>query len=92
MTMAKHGISDDIIAAAYGISEASLKNHMQGVLSKGRAKGIGEVAATFFQMATSGICPAATIFFMKCRAKWKEADSNDAAPTNQKEPKSLAIG
>lgn len=90
--LASYGLTDDMIAAAEGISESSLQNNAAKDLAKGRAKGTGRVAQTLFSMATRGDCPAATIFFMKCRAKWREADREDAPVNISKSPKGLAIG
>lgn len=66
------GCNDNHIAAIEKMSEATLKRLYDKELSEGRAKGIGAISQTLYQMALSGKNPAATMFFLKCRAKWKE--------------------
>ncbi len=89
--LAECGLTDEMIADVYGISEATLKNHVPNQLAKGRANGNGKLAATLFRLATSGDCPAATIFSMKCRLKWREADREDAPAVTTKAPKGMAF-
>jgi hypothetical protein len=43
-------------------------------LDIGAAKATAAVAQTLFKMASSGQCPAATIFWMKTRAGWRETN------------------
>ena len=66
------GCNDNHIAAIEDIPETSLKRHYAKELSDGRAKGVGAIAGTLYQMALSGKNPAATFFYLKCRARWQE--------------------
>lgn len=90
--LAECGMTDEMIADAEGVSEATLKNHCAKELAKGRARGNGKLAGTLFSIATSGDCPAATIFCAKVRLKWREADREDVPVHATKSPKGLAIG
>lgn len=66
------GCNDNHIAAIEEMSEAQLQKMYAKELANGRAKGIGAVSQTLYQMALSGKNPAATFFYLKCRAKWRE--------------------
>ena len=70
--MAVIGCNDNHIAAIEGMSEAQLQKMYSRELKDGRAKGVGAIAQTLYQMALSGKNPAATFFYLKCRARWQE--------------------
>lgn len=70
--MAMIGCSDDHISAIEDMSDWTLKKIYAKELSNGRAKGVGAIAQTLYQMALSGKIPAATFFYLKCKARWKE--------------------
>jgi hypothetical protein len=55
-----------------GIDPKTLRKHFRRELSTGATKATTRVAETLYQMATSGTCPAASIFWMKCRGGWRE--------------------
>ena len=91
-TMAGLGLTVDKIGAVLGMSKATIERRLKSTpeaheaLSKGRAKAENAVASTAYEMAISGKCPAMTIFFLKCRARWKEdappdPDENDQGVT-----------
>jgi hypothetical protein len=54
------------------ISERTLRRHFKRELAAGAVVANASVAQTLFNMATSGECPAATIFWMKSRVGWRE--------------------
>ena len=73
--MAAYGVPEDEIARSmgeHGIDPKTLRKHFRRELDIGATKANSNVAQTAYQMATSGKCPAATIFWLKCRAGWKE--------------------
>ena len=53
---------------------------------KGSAIALSEVAKTAFNMAVSGECPAMTMFWLKCRAGWREASKVPPAPDVKNPP------
>jgi hypothetical protein len=75
--MSAYGISEDEVARAmgdHGIDPKTLRKHFRHELDIGATKANSAVAQTAYQMATSGKCPAATMFWLKCRAGWKETN------------------
>jgi hypothetical protein len=75
--MAAYGISEEEVARTigdHGIDPKTLRKHFRHQLDIGATKANSAVAQTAYQMATSGKCPAATIFWLKCRAGWKETN------------------
>jgi hypothetical protein len=71
-SMAGCGIPQESIALALGIDGKTLRRHFRRELDTSASKANAQVAATLYNLATSGRCPAATFFWMKCRLKWKE--------------------
>jgi hypothetical protein len=75
--MAAYGISEEEVARTigdHGIDPKTLRKHFRHQLDIGATKANSAVAQTAYQMATSGKCAAATIFWLKCRAGWKETN------------------
>lgn len=70
--MAGCGLPQDAISRALGIDEKTLRKHFRRQLDSSADKANAQVGATLFKLATSGNCPAATIFWMKSRLGWKE--------------------
>ena len=67
------GIPQLQIARRLGIrSLKTLRKHYRKELDRGNMEANASVAKALFTMATSGQHPAATIFWLKCRAGWKE--------------------
>ncbi len=79
-TMAGYGLTNTQIAEIHGISLATLKNRFESQpellasIKKGRAKALLNVAQSAYQQAMSGKVPAMTMFYLKCRGKWREKD------------------
>jgi hypothetical protein len=70
--MAGCGMPQDGIARVLGIDAKTLRKHFRSTLDSAADKADAQVASTLFKMATSGACPAATIFWMKTRRDWRE--------------------
>jgi hypothetical protein len=73
--MAAYGIDEGKIACIIGdrgIDPKTLRKHFRHELDVGATKANAVVGQTGYQMATSGKHPAVTIFWMKCRMRWKE--------------------
>jgi hypothetical protein len=73
--MAGCGMTQESVAKIKGISVDTLRKYSNDVYQVGKAKGIGRVAKTAFEMAVSGKFPAMTIFFLKTQARWTEQPS-----------------
>jgi hypothetical protein len=72
-SMAGLGICHEDIAKRVGIrSPKTLRKHFREELDFGSVEANYTVGRALFKMATSGACPAATIFWMKTRAGWRE--------------------
>jgi len=50
---------------------------LKEVMERGRAKALHNVAATAYQLAVSGECPAMTMFYLKTRGGWRETHAVD---------------
>jgi hypothetical protein len=83
-SLAAYGASQDSIAALVGLrSPKTLRRHFRGELDRGAVEANSQVAQSLFKMATSGNSPAAAMFWLKCRAGWREQSletSAQAAP------------
>ena len=71
--MSASGMTEVRIAHVIGdIDPKTLRKHFRAELDQGASKAIAVVGQTAYKMAISGRHPAMTIFFLKCRAGWKE--------------------
>jgi hypothetical protein len=70
--MAAYGITQKDISVAVGIAPMTLQKYFANELATAYIKANAKVAETAYAMATSGKCPAATFFWLKCRAHWRE--------------------
>jgi DNA-binding CsgD family transcriptional regulator len=84
--LAAQGLTEGQIADALGITQNTLTNHKKrnleflDAIKRGQAKGIGVVTNKLMEQIKSGNTTA-MIFYLKCRAGWKEKteeSSNDA--------------
>jgi len=66
------GVPQDQIALIVGIDPKTLRKACREDLDRGMAEANAKVAQTLFAMATRGDNTAATIFWMKSRAGWRE--------------------
>jgi hypothetical protein len=75
--MAAYGIPEEQIGTTtgpQGISPKTLRKYFRRELLLGATKANSKVAETAYQMAISGKCPTMTIFWLKCRARWRETE------------------
>ena len=73
-TMSGYGVPEDEIAAllrAKGIDPKTLRKYFRLELDMGEIKAIARVAQVCYEMANSGTCIAATIFWLKTDAVWR---------------------
>ncbi len=71
--LASLGQRHEHIAMVVGIrSTTTLGKHFREERTRGPAEAMANVRKTLFQMATSGKHPAATMFWLKTRARWSE--------------------
>jgi hypothetical protein len=70
--MCAYGITQKDISVALGIAPMTLQKYFADELATAYIKANAKVAETAYAMATSGKCPAATFFWLKCRAHWRE--------------------
>jgi hypothetical protein len=80
-SLAAFGFPQEQMARAVGIRSAkTLRKHYREELDRGELEANAQVSKTVFQMATSGQHPVATIFWLKCRAGWREPRDFQTAP------------
>jgi hypothetical protein len=78
--MAAMGTPQEDTARLIGIrSPKTLRKHFRKELDLGATEANYKVATTLFSMATSGQCPAATIFWMKTRNRFRERPPEEAS-------------
>ena len=66
------GVPQDQIALLIGVDAKTLRKSCRDDLDRGVAEANVKVGQTLFSMATRGDNTAATIFWMKARAGWRE--------------------
>ena len=66
------GVPVAAIGRIIKLSERTLYRHYADELKAGREVANGRVALTAYRLALSGDCPAATFFWLKTRAGWRE--------------------
>ena len=66
------GLPEHEIARTLGINPKTLRKHCRWELDQGAIKAKAQVAQSAFKMAASGKYPAMTMFWLKCRAGWRE--------------------
>ena len=74
--MSGMGIRDYDIAKVIGVSGPTLRKYFADELDLGHIEANARVAQSLFKQATSPDKPnvAAAIFWLKCRAQWREQD------------------
>jgi len=75
--MASYGVPQEDIGRVIGISHVTLRKYYEVELSNAAIQANAKVAETCYAMATSGQVPAATFFWLKTRAGWRETDRLD---------------
>jgi AcrR family transcriptional regulator len=71
-SMIAYGITTQEVARVIGISPHTLYKYFRDEMETSAVKANSKVAETAYQMPISGKCPAATFFWLKCRAHWRE--------------------
>ena len=72
-SMAAMGIPQDQIAPMMDCkSPKTLRKHFRREIDQGTTQANFNVARVLYKMAKSGKVPAATMFWLKCRAGWSE--------------------
>lgn len=72
-----YGNTDDEIADFLGISPKTLIKYYGEILKNARVKANAAVAGKLFKKATVENDLAAMIFWLKTRARWRQADDRD---------------
>jgi hypothetical protein len=76
--MAKIGLTTDQIGTILGRGKKTIFRdfdkfpELREAYERGAKHGVDEVSQTAYAMATSGKFPAMTMFWLKCRAQWRE--------------------
>lgn len=81
-TMAGLGLTHEGISVVLGISAPTLRKHFRHELNVGAEEANAQVAASLFRQATHPVKPntVAAIFWLKCRAHWRDHDATSDAP------------
>ena len=76
--LAAYGFTHEQIGQRIGIRSAkTIRRHFREELDRGILEANAMVAKTLHKMAVSGQHPAATFFWLKCRAGWRERPASD---------------
>jgi len=81
-SMSAFGIRQQEIADVIGVSAKTLRRHFRKEIDRGATEANAMVGETMYKMAISGKSPASTMFWLKCRAGWRQ---NAGAPREAKE-------
>src|SRR5260370_24321402 len=71
--LAAYGEREEDIAVLIGekgIGPKTLRKYFRAALDTGASKAVTKVAQACYEMAISGKCPAATLFWLKTQAAW----------------------
>lgn len=76
-TMAGLGLTHEGISAVLGITPPTLRKYFRAELDIGQHEANAQVAASLYRQATDRVRPnvVAAIFWMKCRAGWRDHES-----------------
>ena len=72
--MASYGISQEDIGNVIGVSHTTLRKYFESEIATAAIQANAKVADTCYAMAVSGQHPAATFFWLKTRAGWREVE------------------
>jgi len=72
--MASYGVPQEDIGRVIGISHVTLRKYYTPELETAAIRANAKVAETCYAMAVSGTNPAATFFWLKTRAGWRETE------------------
>lgn len=93
-TMAGLGLTHDAISAVIGITPPTLRKYFRHELDVGQHEANAQVAASLFRQATHPVKPNAIvgIFWMKCRAGWRDHDASAGTPGKKEIQHEEAVG
>lgn len=83
--MAGLGLTVAQMAAILGMSKKTFERRMNDTeaaadaLEKGRATAAEKVTSVAYRMAASGKSPTMTIFWLKCRERWREVNVHEVS-------------
>lgn len=75
------GLNMEQVSAILGFSKDTIERRakempeLAAAIEKGRAEASDEVTKTAYRLAVSGKYPAMTMFWLKCRNRWKETSA-----------------
>ena len=72
--MASYGVPQEDIGRVVGCSHVTLRKHYADELATAAIMANAKIAETAYSMAVSGQNSAATFFWLKCRAGWREVE------------------
>jgi len=75
--MSAYGVPQTEICKVVGISDRTLRKKFREELDRAAVEANAKVAEVCFRMATSGTVPAATFFWLKTRAGWREVNRQE---------------
>jgi len=75
--MASYGVPQEDIGRVVGCSHVTLRKYYADELATAAIMANAKVAETAYSMAVSGQNPAATFFWLKTRAGWRETDRHE---------------
>lgn len=79
--LAGYGLKHEQIARVIGMrSTKTLRKYFRSELASGAAEASAKVSQTLFLMATSGLHPGATMFWLKTQAHWRENAVQEQRP------------
>ena len=80
-SMAAYGIKQEDITTEIGLrSSKTLRKHFSPEIKRGAIQANTRVGQTLYKMATSGENTAASIFWLKTRAGWRETQVVETRP------------
>lgn len=83
--MAGQGLNVSQMAAILGMSKKTFERRMHDTkgaadaLEKGRAEAAEKITGTAYRMALSGKFPAMTMFWLKCRERWRDVNVHEVS-------------
>ena len=85
--LAGYGLTKEKIADVFGMHRNTFLNRYKKdpklleALNRGIARAEADVSTKAYEMAMSGDHPSMTMFWLKCRAKWKEVQKIEISKT-----------
>lgn len=76
--------------STFQLAEKAKDGLLRQCLLRGRDKAKAKVGETAYRMATSGKCPAMTIFWLKTQCRWKEPPSDVVFPDKDGNPQPVS--